>query len=164
MSDELDGQWLAELLPFDYPARPLVDRKVEVRIKASAFERNVQVSGTMTVPLVFSCVRCLEEWTAQLPLSFSHVFCPDAREKGTVRDLELTSEDLEVLPYQGEEIDLNPRFREEILLNLDLSPICRKDCKGLCPNCGKNRNIEGCGCQVDELDPRMAPLREIRIK
>ena len=39
--------------------------------------------------------------------------------------------------------------------------LCAEDCKGLCPICGANLNIEECGCERDETDPRWAPLNEL---
>jgi uncharacterized protein len=51
--------------------------------------------------------------------------------------------------YTGEEIILDKIFREQILLELPMSPVCQKDCLGLCPQCGKNKNKEKCVCQIE---------------
>jgi uncharacterized protein len=45
-----------------------------------------------------------------------------------------------------------------------LKVICREDCKGLCPTCGTNRNIELCSCTQPLGNPRWAALRDIREK
>jgi uncharacterized protein len=52
-------------------------------------------------------------------------------------------------------------LRENVLLNLPLQPLCRADCRGLCPHCGVNLNESSCGCQVQEDDPRLAPLQHL---
>lgn len=43
-------------------------------------------------------------------------------------------------------IDLNPQIREEIILDYPIKLLCREDCRGLCLNCGKNKNEGGCNC------------------
>ena len=54
-------------------------------------------------------------------------------------------------------------MREQIVLGLPLKPLCREDCRGRCPSCGKNRNTGPCGCPPAEEpgDPRLAPLRKL---
>ena len=51
---------------------------------------------------------------------------------------------------------------EQILLGQPLKPVCREDCAGLCQTCGVNRNRIKCGCRRDEVDPRLAPLLDIK--
>ncbi|MBU3958889.1 MAG: DUF177 domain-containing protein [Candidatus Omnitrophica bacterium] len=46
-----------------------------------------------------------------------------------------------------QDIDLNPDIREEVILNYPMKPLCRPDCKGLCPRCGENLNAGGCSCK-----------------
>jgi uncharacterized protein len=65
---------------------------------------------------------------------------PDAAE------MELHNEDLDVYYYEGDEIDLDPYVYEEVMLNMPMRPLCREECKGICPTCGKNRNTEPCDC------------------
>jgi uncharacterized protein len=53
---------------------------------------------------------------------------------------------------------------EEFSLALPVKPLCRPDCKGLCPECGKNLNEGACGCSPDTGDPRLAALRQLKVK
>jgi uncharacterized protein len=53
-------------------------------------------------------------------------------------------------------------MREQFYLALPMKPLCRPDCQGLCPVCGKNRNVETCACQSEWVDPRMEALRRLR--
>jgi uncharacterized protein len=55
-------------------------------------------------------------------------------------------------------------LQEQVLLALPLKIVCRDDCKGLCPQCGKNLNEGPCACVVQVEDPRWAALKEIRNK
>lgn len=52
---------------------------------------------------------------------------------------------------------------EQILLELPMVSLCREDCEGLCPHCGRKK-AEGCDCEKKEaarkkIDPRMAKLQ-----
>ena len=58
-------------------------------------------------------------------------------------------------------LDLAPLLREEILIHTDKRILCKPDCKGLCPECGKNRNRETCDCEQDRIDPRFAALKDL---
>ena len=51
---------------------------------------------------------------------------------------------------------------EQILLNLPLKPVCEPGCKGLCPTCGVNRNQIECDCRSEAVDPRFAPLLDLK--
>ena len=42
-----------------------------------------------------------------------------------------------------------------------MQPLCRPDCQGLCPVCGKDRNVDPCQCQVEWVDPRLAVLKTL---
>ena len=84
---------------------------------------------------------------------------PAADEGAQVRE-----EDLDVFPFDGEKIDLEPVFREQFVLAVPFAPLCREDCKGLCPHCGTNLNLEQCSCSEPMEDPRWAALKEIRGK
>lgn len=58
-------------------------------------------------------------------------------------------------------LDLTEIVRQALMLALPMVPVCRNNCKGLCPNCGKNWNDGDCDCKTEELDPRLAALRDL---
>ena len=62
------------------------------------------------------------------------------------------------------EINLAGLLWEEFVLALPVRPLCKPDCKGLCPDCGKNLNEGSCSCVRDEGDPRLAALRGLKVK
>jgi len=76
----------------------------------------------------------------------------------------LRAEDLEFSLYEGEEVDLGPLIREQVLLALPTRPLCRDDCRGLCPQCGINLNHAECGCRVETFDPRLEALRSLKLR
>ena len=70
------------------------------------------------------------------------------------------NEDEWVFPLEGDSADLDDIVRTVFVLNLDSKLLCKEDCKGLCPKCGKNLNDGPCNCQK-ELDPRFAALKQL---
>lgn len=73
------------------------------------------------------------------------------------------NEDEWVFPLEGDSADLDDIVRTVFVLNLDSKLLCKVDCKGLCPRCGKNLNDGPCNCQK-ELDPRFAALKQLLEK
>ena len=73
------------------------------------------------------------------------------------------NEDEWVFPLEGDSADLDDIVRTVFVLNLDSNLLCKEDCKGLCPKCGKNLNDGPCNCQK-ELDPRFAALKQLLEK
>ena len=76
-------------------------------------------------------------------------------------EVELSDREVVVGYYDGERLDLGDVVREQLFLSLPLKRLCREDCRGLCPTCGKNLNTGACGCPPPEEpeDPRLSPLR-----
>jgi len=52
--------------------------------------------------------------------------------------------------------------KEQVLLSVPMKPLCRNDCAGLCPVCGRDLNEGACNCRKEELDPRLAPLAQFK--
>ena len=73
------------------------------------------------------------------------------------------NEDEWVFPLEGDSADLDDIVRTVFVLNLDSKLLCKEECKGLCPKCGKNLNDGPCNCQK-ELDPRFAALKQLLEK
>jgi uncharacterized protein len=62
-------------------------------------------------------------------------------------------------------VDLEPMLREVIVLEFPMAPVvCRDDCKGLCPECGVNRNEVDCDCDTEVKDLRWAALEDIKFE
>lgn len=106
------------------------------------------------------CARCLEDFTAAGDRPFRLVLLPKAI---GYDDENLRAEDLEFSLYEGDEVDLSPLIREQVLLALPTRPLCREDCRGLCPHCGANLNRAACGCRVESFDTRLDALRSLKL-
>jgi DUF177 domain-containing protein len=119
----------------------------------------VAVTGEYRATARLTCSRCLEPLVTEIgPEVDLHLIpSPSSRE-----EVELGPDDLEVDFYQADTLDVAGLLRSETLLALPMKPLCRPDCRGLCPVCGANRNLTACGCAPPAIDPRLAPLEALR--
>jgi uncharacterized protein len=138
----------------------------------------VLVQGHFTAHVAAPCKRCVVDVKLDVPVSFTLNLVPeslvrgdDAKDKGkdekagesgeTGGSFDLKDSDEEV--FNGKTIDLDPIVREQVLLALPMNAVCREDCKGLCTQCGQNLNEKQCGCETKIVDPRLAPLMNIKL-
>ena len=76
-------------------------------------------------------------------------------------EVELTAEEMDVEFLKDDRLDLSGLLRESVLLNLPIQPLCRAECRGLCPRCGVNLNDTSCQCRSQAVDPRLLPLQHL---
>ena len=119
---------------------------IDVRIEAVS--DGVLVKGTVSVPWVASCRRCLEPIHGATTSSFQEMYSTNPVEG-------------ETYPIRQDAIDLELVAREAILLDLPLAPLCREGCAGLCVTCGANRNDGACSCPAVATDHRWAGLSSL---
>lgn len=125
--------------------------------------QDIRVRGNLSVDLELSCARCLEPVAHEVLKDFDLFYRPQGMNAGQ-EELTITDAEAEIGYYSGEGLVLEDVLREQVLLALPLKTICREDCKGLCPQCGKNRNYETCTCEAATTDPRWDALRGIKDK
>lgn len=117
----------------------------------------VFVSGRLAARVPQHCGRCLEPYTVTVKPRVDAHFVPNPRGRG--EQLELGTDDLETDVYDNGVLDLTALIETETTLLLPMKPLCREDCRGLCPICGGNRNVTDCHCEVHIPDPRWEPLK-----
>ncbi|HWO43471.1 MAG TPA: DUF177 domain-containing protein [Candidatus Eisenbacteria bacterium] len=108
------------------------------------------------------CSRCLRRYTFTLDSPFDFVLAPGPGTAGKKMG-ELTRDELGLSQYSGEEINLSPLIREQVLLALPTRPLCDENCRGLCSQCGANLNVEACACSSGAHDPRMSIFRTLKV-
>jgi uncharacterized protein len=77
-------------------------------------------------------------------------------------EIELTTDDVGFIFFQGEVIDTHQAIQEEVLAAVPLKPLCNSTCMGLCRRCGADLNEGPCGCEKDDIDLRLAILKNLR--
>lgn len=123
--------------------------------------KDIRLRGRLAADLELQCARCLEPVRQPVKRDFELLYRPLGADAGK-DELSVTDAEAEIGYYQGEGILLEDVLREQVLLALPLKVTCREDCKGLCPQCGKNLNQDQCSCSVPVEDPRWEALKEIR--
>ncbi len=132
-----------------------------VRVQYYRAGQELFFQGHIGGSVVGQCARCVETYEFPLEKDFLVVLVPKHE---APEDEELDEEDLDLSFYQGEHVDLTPLVQEQIILALPTRPLCRDSCKGLCPRCGVNLNVQTCACTEDTEDPRLAVLRTLKLK
>lgn len=133
--------------------------RAQVELKKGIAQTDIE--GEIIADVEIDCCRCLQKTENSLEISFSAVFVTPENYTEE-KESELNDGDLEVSIFDGGEIDLTELIREQILLNLPIQVFCQKDCQGLCPKCGANRNLIDCNCKEVEIDPRWASLKNLK--
>jgi uncharacterized protein len=128
-------------------------------------QTTLHVRGRVEGTLGVDCARCLDRYAVPLGQELDLFYLPAAAGQADAQEeeVELSDRDVIVGYYDGDRLDLGEVIREQVLLGLPLKPLCREDCRGLCPSCGKNRNTSPCGCTPEEEagDARLEPLRKL---
>jgi uncharacterized protein len=125
--------------------------------------QDIRLNGELATKLELPCARCLEPVVQDVTRTFDLLYRPLGTDAGN-EELSVTVAEAEVGYYTGDGLLLEDALREQVLLSVPLKVVCREDCKGLCPTCGKNRNTEPCSCAPLAGDPRWSALKEIREK
>jgi uncharacterized protein len=125
--------------------------------------QDIRLNGELATRLELLCARCLEPVVQDVTRKFDLLYRPLGTDAGN-EELSVTVAEAEVGYYQGDGLLLEDAIREQVLLAVPLKVVCREDCKGLCPTCGKNRNTEPCSCAPPLGDPRWSALKDIREK
>jgi uncharacterized protein len=107
------------------------------------------------------CTRCLTEFEEAVR-SELRLLIESGGAAVAPGERELEESELGVVHVEGDELDTAPLFQEQVLLNLPMKPLCRADCKGLCPKCGVDRNARSCDCAVESIDPRWSALAGLK--
>jgi uncharacterized protein len=158
---EDDGLLLANAGEFVAPFADRSWRLESVRLHVSLDGQDVVVVGELAADVPLTCSRCLEEFRAQVRPQVDMRYVP---KPATSSDVELGADDLDLDFYANDELNLSALVETETTLALPMKPLCRADCRGLCPACGSNRNLAPCSCQVRPPDPRLAPLRDLAAR
>src|SRR5215467_6593383 len=124
---------------------------------------DIRLVGNLSTQVELHCARCLEPVERTVNESFDLLYRPQGVDRRG-DEVSISRAETEIGYYQGEGVLLEDVLKEQILLALPVKQICRTDCKGLCPQCGRNLNVESCDCETTMSDPRWAALEDIRKK
>jgi uncharacterized protein len=138
---------------------------LQARLRVIRVGEMVEVEGTVESRIRLSCSRCLAEHDEPLVGSFALTYAremPEVTDETGEEEVELSAEEMGLTLFHGEEIDLGEAIAEQVILALPMHPLCREDCRGLCPHCGANLNEGDCGCERPVFNPKFAALKKFK--
>lgn len=115
---------------------------IDVAVKINRVGDNLLINGKLKTSIELECGRCLKKY--KYPL---------------------VSKDFNLVRYvSGDaEVDITGDIREEILVLIPIKPLCRKDCKGICPKCGRNLNEGKCSCNLSRENIKWKKLDKLKF-
>jgi len=146
--ERLDREPLLEISPV------LLEGEVARVEKGFLFDARLAYRGRL------ECSRCLASYPFEALEDFSLVL--KKRAPAGSEDVALQSEDLNEYFYEDPVLSVAPIAEERIQMAVPMKPLCREDCRGLCPGCGEDWNAADCGCAVESADPRWEALRQLK--
>jgi uncharacterized protein len=127
---------------------------VSVARSANSYSIEARVKGSVRA----ECHRCLASF--DLPVDTTFTFILNRGEPSTLPD-GAEEEDIVSIPVTRETtLDIYPRVREALILEIPIKLLCREDCRGVCRKCGANLNEGECGCNPGIGDPRWGALKK----
>src|SRR5687768_6192322 len=147
-----------DLIPLDERIRLTAPAAVNGKIRLAGNE--VFVNGHIDTRAQVECDRCLQP--VQLPVNADFALeYISGSEYESSEVVELTEEQMSVSVFDRQAIDVDEIVKEQVLLAVPTRMLCREDCKGICPECGTDRNTGECKCVTKEIDPRWAALKNL---
>ena len=131
----------------EYPLKNPVTAKGEIWNKAGVVSLSLLIRYDFTAP----CDRCGKATTHEHTVQIDKMLAASLQRQ----------ESDTIIEVPGMKFDVDEFVYAEAVLSLPTKHLCRADCKGLCPVCGKDLNDGACNCVADEGDPRLAVLKSL---
>ena len=110
--------------------------------------------------IVCECARCLKPANLEISDKLMYLYYSHSAEGLDELD--------DYMPVEvnnfGHVLDIMPQIEESIYTLLPAKVLCREDCKGLCPFCGKDLNEGTCSCRDENIDPRLEALKNFAVE
>lgn len=142
-------------VPNAEPARPLLGG-----LRLQRTNRGIVVTGQVRGLARRACIRCLDEFDEPVEVELNEEFLPSV-DPTTGARLALAEVDADVARIDAHhELELGPVLADELALAEPMHPVCRPDCPGLCPVCGRRLDEGACDHTATAVDPRLAALAD----
>lgn len=126
----------------------------------------IRVQGRIETTVRQACARCLTRFKNRIKSGFTLNYSktiPGDLHRNDKAGIELTAQQIGMIFYAGDEIDFSDALQEQVVLALPYKPICREDCKGLCPQCGQDLNQNVCKCGNEATNGPFAALKDLKL-
>jgi uncharacterized protein len=155
----------ASLALYDDEGNNMEVRNLKGEVKVTRLSDGLLVQGDVQADVDVLCSRCLDNITLSVDARLEEQFKPTVDvETGRVIKREDEAQDEDAFAIDpNHHMDLSEPIRQALLVALPMRPLCREDCKGLCPICGANRNTTDCGHTDEPMDSRWEGLHELDL-
>lgn len=139
------------------------DEPISIDLKIESVSEGVLASAHIESVAIGECGRCLDPLNFDISEDFQELFEYEKDKRHKAKDTsDEDSDELEVRQMDGDDIDLDGPIRDAIILNLPLNPLCKADCKGLCPDCGEKIENLPPDHTHEKIDARWAALGDLK--
>lgn len=138
---------------------------LSIHLRAQRVQEMIEVEGEVGTRVRLSCSRCLKEFETTLTARFSLTYSqelPEVASESDEEEVEISAEEMGLIPFHGDEIDLREAVQEQIVMALPVRPLCEEGCKGLCPHCGADLNRRDCGCRPPIFNSKFGALKDFK--
>ena len=140
---------------------------IRTAVKALRIGDMVEIDGDIETSVRLPCSRCLRPFEISLKPHFTLTYmrrATDIIEDAEPKEVELSAEDMGIVYFQGEKINLKDTIQEQVIMEFPLRALCKQDCKGLCPRCGADLNEDPCDCDRRSWPGKFAVLKNLKLE
>ncbi len=147
--------------PFTYQGATVeFQSPAEIDVTVRNAGRGLEAHVEADLEARLTCDRCLATYRWPLHVAYDELYVT-AEEAAAHRAAGEDGEgDVRRATYAGDVLDLEEGLRQSVIMALPMKKLCRQDCRGLCPKCGRNLNTGACTCADERVDPRLSALRQ----
>jgi uncharacterized protein len=126
--------------------------------------KRVVMDGVIDCPVTLTCDRCLAEYTAELKSDFTISFdWVGVKVDSEIDDEQISIDgEIDIVELEEPKIDIFATLRQQFYLMLPAKSICKKNCKGLCSQCGMDLNLGLCSCSGKDVDNPFYVLTKLK--
>lgn len=154
--------WLEPMKEFHISCKIIDDIQAEVFVLPE--EDGCLFRGKLRGKVSVPCDRCAEETEIKIDYVFDEFEGYPPADQEEILDDTLDDNRVIFKDKNAPVLDMGALLWEEFVLTLPTKPLCKNNCKGVCPKCGKNLNEGICACEDEGSDPRFAVLRNLKIQ
>ena len=146
--------------PEKLDVQDVVKGKVKAELTIDRRNNIVEITGSIRYTLKLTCARCLEKFDKDMGKNI-HLTLKRGSER-IFREQELSNEDIDTVYIMNDVVDISSEIHDIILLSVPIKPLCKEDCKGLCPICGKNLNEGPCEHTIKTADSKKIFVKKLK--
>ena len=141
-------------------------KPLNIRLRAFRVRELFEIQGTLRTSVHLPCSRCLKDFDTSIKSDFELTYTkevPGLMDVFDEEEIELRIEEIGLIYFRGEEINLHQGIQEQVVMAFPLQPLCDVNCKGLCAKCGAALNQGDCGCQAEPITNKFAVLKDLKL-